>query len=124
MTSKIDTIKPTPKKFNDDCPTWASDTFIQILALEMQLGNIREINKDTGDWLEVNAKELLSRIESHGEHSHVSNEMVEKLFERTCQGLADEGFDAITIAAFANARIQAGGRLPYCSAEEVAEYID
>jgi|GEM_PF-2202605 len=109
------------KKIDDQCPGWAAEQFVKIQALEIRLGNIRET---TAQWSEVAVDELVKRAEADEEFSHADSELVEALFNRTCRALAEAGFAPELIASFANARIGAGGRLPYCSAEEVAEAID
>jgi len=104
----------------DDCPTWAAEMFVKIQSLEIRLGNIRET---VAQWTSVEYDELVKRAEAEEEYRHTDSEMVEALFGKTCRGLLEAGFDCAQIAAFANSRIGAGGRLPYCSADEVGESI-
>lgn len=112
--------KSSTSAIKDACPSWASEAFIKIQALEIRLGNIRET---AAQWQSVEYDELIKRAEADDQFAHADNEMVEALFVRTCQILSEEGFEPADIAAFANARIGAGGKLSYCSPEEVAESI-
>lgn len=108
------------KAIDDQCPTWAAELFVKIQALEIRLGNIRET---AAQWSAVELDEWVKRAEADEEYRHADAEMVEALFNRTCKALAEAGFAPAKIAAFANARIGAGGRLPYCNADEVAESL-
>ena len=113
-------MQDSAPKVKDNCPVWAAELFIRIQALEIRLGNVRET---AAKMRSLDLDELVKRAEADDSIDHADNEMVEALFDRTCRGLFDEGFDAGEIAAFANARIGAGGGLPYCNAEEVSDTL-
>ena len=113
--------KPAITVIKDGCPTWAHEVFIKIQALEIRLGNVRET---AAEWQSVQYDELVKRAEVDEEFSHADTEMVEEFFSRTCRTLVEQGFSPAQIAEFANSRIGAGGKLKYCSAEEVSESIN
>ena len=112
----MDQSKPGPTpSLQDNCPSWAVQLIAQILEVEMRLGNVRP---PAETWKSDAMDELLRRT-SATDATAADESAAEMLFARVCRGLADEGFGPEEAAAFINARIPTGSRLPYCSAAEV-----
>jgi len=112
----VDQSKPsaTPS-IQDNCPSWAVQLIAQILEIEIRLGNVRP---PAETWKSAAMDELLRRAAA-SEAAAADESAAEALFARVCRGLADEGFGPEEAAAFINARIPTGSRMPYCSAAEV-----
>lgn len=106
----------------DACPAWADNLIKQLEAMEIALGNIRPSGKD---WSENDLEAVYNRAFANSDRDdRADEEAVEALFTKIAKDLAKEGFDAPAIAAMVNARVGAGGKLPYCDASEVRSALD
>jgi hypothetical protein len=106
---------------SDQCPRWAEELIARIRAIELQLGNI--VPEGGKDWHVSNVEDLYRRTGTMDDGGEADEGAVEALFAKVARGLAGEGLKPSEIAALINARVPSGGRLPYCSAAEVAAVL-
>src|SRR5687768_8740951 len=103
----------------DGCPAWADQILRQIHEIEVRLGNVQE----PGEWQTMDMEKLINRLAHDDLDQGGDDETVERLFQRVATGLAHEGHTPAQIVQYVNARVGAGGRLPYCNEAEVREAI-
>jgi len=103
---------------NDNCPDWAKEQILQLIALEIKLGNI---TKDE-NWTDKQMDSLLNNaFDKLSENSRIEEE-IESLFAQICVGLNKEACTPEQIASYINDRATSkSSKLAYCSPEEVKE---
>lgn len=117
----------------DACPEWASDIFFRIHQLEIGLGNIREIPKNSGveeeaKWQTFALAKLMARLGADDEDEtnrtwKMDEQATEILFSSACKRLVASGFSVSEVVGFANSRIGFNGTLPYCNEGDVNEAL-
>jgi hypothetical protein len=108
------------KKISDNCPDWAAELINEIVAIEIELGNII---KET-DWAQIPGESLVKRTFGDASTYQELEERVEILFQKLSKALTKDGFDPEAIATFINVRATSqSSRLPYCNADEVTQAI-
>ncbi len=108
------------KQIKDDCPEWAESLIWVIYDAEVSGGNI------TGDrdWTEGELSKFHDKVFKNSNFSEMTTEQnVDMLFSKICQGLFKEGFEIPQITSFINSRIETGGKMSYCNESEVKEAL-
>lgn len=100
----------------DGCPPWAEDLINQIVAIEVELGNITKEK----DWTFSTADSLSAQAFDPASTKEELANRVDLLFEKLSKALHEQGHDPEQISGFVNNRAKSeSSRLPYCNAAEV-----
>lgn len=106
------------------CPPWAERLLKDLRQLEIQLGNIREVDSPWSydDLDEISRRAFAAEDDEAG--TAANERMTEVLFAKIAHGLHAEGHDAEGIATIINQRMASQARLPYCNAGEVKAALE
>lgn len=107
---------PEVDSISDDCPVWAATLINRIKDLEIKLGNLL-IPGET--WAQSDLTLLMERM--GGQETNTQEAEVEDCFFKVSRDLLRQGYSPEKIADYINNRVRGQSRLPYCSADEVAE---